>query len=267
MTKDELAILRKIASQPTNHMPRLAYCDWLEERDADEECPECEGTGKRRYTDAAGDADYRMCYSCAGDGRRRNAYARRAEFIRVQIEMAELLEQNDEMAKADISNFDYDRARLNEKLAKKRNRVIDLWQGEQDGHWANVQTQLRPLLHGLWGTIIPGHPAKMPHALVARGFPCQVRCDISFWLAHGPKIVEINPIEKVNITTEPLLNTNFLGQREYYYHLPFATRVYCVSEAEAKTDAGFKLLEWARLIANSPDGRIDPKAFVVPRWV
>ena len=207
MSDDELAFLRKIVSAPADDVARLAYCDWLEERDSDEECPECEGAGKRRYTDAAGDTDYRTCYSCASTGRRRNAHARRAEFIRVQIELAAMCDQDDEMAKAGISHFDYDRAKLNRRISSTRSRMIELWQGEHDGSWGNIITQLKPLLHGLWATITTRHPKDMPHAIVTRGFPSLVRCDMSTWQKYGADVVRYNPIERVEITDkEPRRN-------------------------------------------------------------
>jgi len=80
---DEGSFLRTILDTPLDDAPRLVYADWLEENDRRDGCPECEGYRFGEYT-------MPRCGTCHGDGVVGNGYAALAEFIRVQIELAEI---------------------------------------------------------------------------------------------------------------------------------------------------------------------------------
>jgi uncharacterized protein (TIGR02996 family) len=78
-TTDGDHLLRMILDQPAEDSHRLVYADWLGENAGT--CQKCEGVGRLNYGLADGN-----CSSCYGSGQ--NGYRKRAEFIRVQIELA-----------------------------------------------------------------------------------------------------------------------------------------------------------------------------------
>src|SRR5262245_23642963 len=95
------ALFRAILADPADDAPRLVYADWLDEHATDSAvCPNCDGRGETRYCDAAGDMDDEPCGQCGGSlagGYKRgtgrvggNGFAERAEFVRVQCELAHI---------------------------------------------------------------------------------------------------------------------------------------------------------------------------------
>jgi uncharacterized protein (TIGR02996 family) len=85
-TADELAFYRRICDEPREDTPRLVYADWLEERGGSVPCGRCGGEGViGRYTEAALPP---LCPACSGVGSVSDGRAERAEFIRVQCELA-----------------------------------------------------------------------------------------------------------------------------------------------------------------------------------
>lgn len=83
MTPTESMLLRAVLESPGDDTPRLAYADWLDDNAGVVPCPICTGPGFPRGPVPVG------CTKCRGsleisDGRRE-----RAEFIRVQIEIAD----------------------------------------------------------------------------------------------------------------------------------------------------------------------------------
>lgn len=90
MTPDERALLGAVLADPRDDLPRLVYADWLEENATDEVCFVCDG---RRVIDSGGTTPWgdpidQDCPNCSGTGRVGNGFAERAEFIRVQVELA-----------------------------------------------------------------------------------------------------------------------------------------------------------------------------------
>jgi uncharacterized protein (TIGR02996 family) len=81
------ALLRAILLNPADDVARLVYADWLDEGAATVPCPKCKGRG-----DDGGDAYDRgmvgICPACSGTGTVACERAARAEFIRLQCELA-----------------------------------------------------------------------------------------------------------------------------------------------------------------------------------
>ncbi len=77
---DQAAFLRAICENPADDAPRLQFSDWLEEREGTVRCQECITFGYM--------GEGRECGLCLGTGRISNGNAERAEFIRVQVELA-----------------------------------------------------------------------------------------------------------------------------------------------------------------------------------
>jgi uncharacterized protein (TIGR02996 family) len=96
MTTDELAFRRAICASPDDDLPRLVYADWLDEQPATERCPNgpCLSGWVMRADGRMG-AD--QCRTCDGKGTTPTRYAERAEFIRVQIELASMTAKGDWM--------------------------------------------------------------------------------------------------------------------------------------------------------------------------
>lgn len=90
MTDTEAGLLRAVLERPGDDLRRLVYADWLEENQLDR-CPRCNGGG-HSVTLVSGDFGFyerkQYCATCDGDGRVFNGNAERAEFIRVQVELA-----------------------------------------------------------------------------------------------------------------------------------------------------------------------------------
>lgn len=85
---DHDALLAAILAAPDDDTPRKVYADYLEERDGDVPCGRCGGDGDLRINSMGyGNQD---CRVCSGSGRVPNGYAERAEFVRVQCELARL---------------------------------------------------------------------------------------------------------------------------------------------------------------------------------
>jgi uncharacterized protein (TIGR02996 family) len=88
VTTDAAALLAMIRAHPDDDAPRLVYADWLDEKAGERDCGSCLGSG--HFPMKGGRVHYDRCLSCKGSGRISNSYAERAEFIRVQVELARL---------------------------------------------------------------------------------------------------------------------------------------------------------------------------------
>lgn len=88
---DRDALWTTILSEPENDTPRLALADWLEEEPQSRTCRAC-GFGLEPGTYAYPTNRYGRCRACNGKGILDTANADRAEFIRVGVRVAILLE-------------------------------------------------------------------------------------------------------------------------------------------------------------------------------
>ena len=95
---EHTALLTGIAFNPTEHMRKLAYADWLDEHDGWRDCQDCRGaveildgvTRDVKTLDRAHNVTPPVstgCSKCNGTGKVRNHFAARAEFIRAGIEL------------------------------------------------------------------------------------------------------------------------------------------------------------------------------------
>lgn len=88
MTPDERALLGAVLADPRDDLPRLVYADWLEEHTTDRQCWACQGYGTLQGSGP--DRSNPTCDVCSGTGRVSNGNSERAEFIRVQVELARI---------------------------------------------------------------------------------------------------------------------------------------------------------------------------------
>lgn len=89
---DYLSLYTGVLADPGADLPRLVLADWLDEHAGESECGHCKGQGG--WTEYDHDGEGRRlrnrvgCPTCDGTGRVPNKFADRAEFIRVQCELA-----------------------------------------------------------------------------------------------------------------------------------------------------------------------------------
>lgn len=88
MTTDEPLLLRAICEVPDDDTRRLGYADHLDEMAGEVEC-RCQGDPKRNLRfDRKKERWVHGCDWCSGTGRVSDGRAERAEFVRVQVELA-----------------------------------------------------------------------------------------------------------------------------------------------------------------------------------
>jgi uncharacterized protein (TIGR02996 family) len=97
MTTDELALLAAVLADPGDATPRLVYADWLDEHAGFEECTRCKDRGAVGWDYVNGMGNPPKVYTCPectapGYQPKPDGRAARAEFIRVQCELAGLRE-------------------------------------------------------------------------------------------------------------------------------------------------------------------------------
>ncbi len=96
---DGPALLRSVLANPGDDAPRLIYADWLDESAAANVCPQCGGHPEKVSAGSCGgqgleDLDGK-CFTCNSTGVVSNGNRERAEFIRVQCELARLGDPQD----------------------------------------------------------------------------------------------------------------------------------------------------------------------------
>src|SRR5262245_32906100 len=83
------ALLAAVLAHPADDTARLVYADWLEENAGTVECTACGGTCSVMGTGKRNPVASKNQYSCpCRSGRVSDGRAERAEFIRVQVELA-----------------------------------------------------------------------------------------------------------------------------------------------------------------------------------
>lgn len=207
MTTDQLAFLAKIIDSPDDDLLRLVYADWLQEHDKKESvCPECNGNGRiSTLQETMG------CTHCSTGPYTQgpgiipgNGLAERAEFIRVQIELAKYLP----VKTGGLTQWSSDQAGSdairdeNPAREKLERRLITL-----------LETgKICPYGEQFDFGYSPGRITIEAHIGSATWFFGLVyglieiaECPLQSWLTHDPSIVREHPIQKVVCTDkEPL---------------------------------------------------------------
>lgn len=166
----DTAFIRAICESPADDAPRLIYADWLEETARDVECDQ------PGYDD--GEPHF-QCPTCDGSGVVSDGRRERAEFIRVQCELA-LFDRWCHNADFHVQtprgvNIDELRRRERELLAGNNRR------------W----------FHGCPGLLDVTDSFTWDYR---RGFISHVTCSVADWLRHGRDIVQRQPVERVTIS-------------------------------------------------------------------
>lgn len=79
---------RAVLAAPDDDTPRLVYADWLEESAGWAKCWQCCGLGWVLVSIPGVPQPHQICPACSGTGRVSDGRRERAEFIRVQCELA-----------------------------------------------------------------------------------------------------------------------------------------------------------------------------------
>lgn len=188
---DEAALLRGILEAPGDDAPRLVYADWLEERAGEVACPSgcrlLHGEHRRKVYQAVGpDSRWEVCDRCHGTGRIPNGYAERAEFIRVQCELARWTDSDGYMPMG----------LGREELRRREAYLVRGW-----GHdWASM-----PTLGGGMTWMLQTQPAtesvfEHPHFVFRRGFISAIALPCAAFMQHAADLFAKHPIERVTLT-------------------------------------------------------------------
>lgn len=162
-TTDDTALLRSILGNPADDTARLVYADWLDENDGARECC-CVASGYA-FGDTCGNR-------CLRTGLIRNGFAERAEFIRVQVEIARI-----------DAGADKQRTRARELLSD----FAHIW--FQDAFpWAGVPEEAA---YAQWWRF------------VERGFIGNLELPAADWLTHADAILARHPVTRVKLRTVP----------------------------------------------------------------
>lgn len=138
----EQALLRAILDTPADDAPRLIYADWLEE----------------------------------------NGQPERAEFIRVQCELARIPAE-------DLAETNFWEGQLSDGPARYFPIAKLLRKSRKKGIFVKVSRGLHV-----------GNERPLIECIFHRGFSSEIRCTLGEWLQHGPRIVAEHPVEWVRLT-------------------------------------------------------------------
>lgn len=234
---EERQLIGAICAEPDEDTTRLAYADWLDEQDATERCTSCAGTGKTEQFQLVGSANavkresvgLQPCIFCNGRGAFYNSRAARAEFIRVQCEIA-VLEKSGSSAdpKATI-HYDQQRGGLNikdppnlQRLCALRTRSDQILRDggvyNNEARWMS-ETLLQ--LHGpMAPPVIKDRPRNTGRVFYwnwRRGFVETVTCLGMDWDRCGRWLLKRHPITAVRLVmqthTMPVITTSDSGVR------------------------------------------------------
>ena len=165
MTDTERNFMRAIIERPDCDLTRLEYADWLEENAGTAACKGCRGKrGFSAYNKVGVPVDWYVCPTCHGTGTVSNGNAERAEFVRIQIELAGLDSRTDSVKRWNA-------------LRERERELIAAYSKEWFGDWA---------VFGHSAVNLYGNQSmfKVPTAKVERGFVSTVAGKL-VWLVGG----------------------------------------------------------------------------------
>jgi uncharacterized protein (TIGR02996 family) len=168
---------RAILAEPGDDVHRLVYADWLDEHAGGVPCPQC----WNRFFGG-------RCDACDGSGRVPDGRAARAEFVRVQCELAG-------PHPVEVRTWHL-RRRERELLAAH----AGAWFGVAGMDFADV-------LNGNLVILMPDESGESAVGWllcsVGRGFLVSIQCGAAAWLAHGDAIRAAQPVTRVTLVSAP----------------------------------------------------------------
>ncbi len=150
------------------------------------------------------DLDEAQCSACSGTGHISNGYAARAEFIRVQIELARL-------------DWNYERDERNDKRYEK---IADLRLRERELLFSGGENKMQTRWEWFPGVKL-GPTVELTTlnntCVYSRGFPSAVTCTAADFLANVEKLFTM-PIERVTLSDVRIVNDTL--RREWLAGFP-----------------------------------------------
>jgi hypothetical protein len=190
MTDEHATALKAIIACPDDDGPRLYYADFLEGTTGMVPCPIC-----HRVSD---------CYACHGTGEVSNGHAERAEFIRVQCELARLNDDSVMCHHPDAKPGDW----CNDSDCLKCGRAAALRHRERELWAAHGKTWFGTEFTAAgWVTLED----------VRRGFMESVEMPWSDFRTHAAAIMAATPLRRVRLTTWPTGAEGYDAQRVKLY--------------------------------------------------
>ncbi len=169
------ALLAAVNADPANDEPRLVYADWLFEHQGTVVCPVCNGEPNPPFE--SGGQMWAGCGRCPGSGQVSDGRAERAEFIRVQCELARLDAGADEPTGDDWPEIEQAWEQRWVRIAALRRRERELW-GRHKCQWFGD----RWAFLCLDGEGMADQFPDLTTAVVRRGFVDEVRMRLANFL-------------------------------------------------------------------------------------
>lgn len=223
---DHDALLAAIISEPADDTPRLAYADWLQENEFTWACSACHGDGWVYFGGVDGiPQEKRNCvHPRCRSGRVSSAGLERAEFIRVQVELAQL----DSGDRCYVCGWPYKADGGCEPgncsyRPEPHNAEYDRWQKRQT-HYHGLRSRERDYLSRfgkVWSILLTCKSTRPDGTeytywfppgdqVFTRGFVSGLAIDWKRWRQHADAITRAQPIERVRFTDRPLVNEDEL---------------------------------------------------------
>ena len=187
MTDTERGLMNAILENPGDDLAREVYADWMTENDRDVECGRCRGSG--HDFDSQGEFTVQWCPTCSGSGRVSNGSGLRAEFIRVQVELADTCCSKAFFSTHGGGPYDCRAMGLFSQMCTQCQRREPLRKRERE-LWKALEKPFTELLPGrkhgvsIVSRIARLTPEERGGAIVyefSRGFPSRVLCSFEVW--------------------------------------------------------------------------------------
>lgn len=195
-------LLKAVLDHPDEDTPRLLYADVLDEAAGAVPCGACGGKGSDnkfmratdRFRGKTGPSTVvTTCPACSGSGRVGDGRAARAEFIRVQVELARKGESEAcEIDPNEGHTCTEDPCRVCESVERYdglRRRARELLDGPNAGFTNKTQ----------WFTAGRRELATGFTPEFRRGFVESLTCTSAAWLAHADAVLAAHPVREVAI--------------------------------------------------------------------
>jgi uncharacterized protein (TIGR02996 family) len=188
------ALLAAICAEPKEDTPRLVYADWLDENAGTVPCPTCNRQGRTpgRQPWVA----FSQCSACDGSTCVSDGRKERAEFIRVQVELARLPETDEEYNALGHAGRVMDVMDRQRELRRREGELLRAHDDDWLPEWINGGTTDVSVVEGRVELL-----ETAAFAMFSRGFISRITCSWTDWLAHADAIRAAQPVERVKLTT------------------------------------------------------------------
>ncbi len=220
------AFLRDILENPADDTPRLVLADWLEENAGTVPCPnECEKgrvlhshIGGAYFPDGKGRTEYKFCSHCGGTGRAPDGRKARPEFIRAQIDLAQMHTEpciydgvpwpNSPPACCCLASCPI----CSRGIAALRRRERELFMAHAAAWFPEWPNNV---------TITPPNERERQSGgmflVVRRGWPAEVVLSCADFLTHAGALFAAAPIEKVTLADRQMQSATRYGKPVFWW--------------------------------------------------